>query len=84
MIITLFFNFLNDFLQGIVGFLPSGTVPTQWVSAVYSIWAYANEFSYVFPVSTLLFWLGVVLAFNVAVMVFKLFNWIIRKIPGVS
>jgi hypothetical protein len=84
MIVTLFLNSIAFLLNGIISFFPLGTIPTQWVSAVYQIWAYGNSFSYVFPVSAILFWLGIVLAFNAAVLGFKLFSWIIRKVPGIS
>jgi len=84
MIVTLFLNFIALFLTGILNVLPLGAIPTQWVSAVYGFWAFANSFSYVFPVSALLFWLSIVLVFNLSVLTFKLFNWLIRKIPGVS
>lgn len=84
MIITLFLDSVNFLLQGILSLLPTIPVPAQWVTAVYQIWSYGNSFSYVFPVQAVLFWLSIVLAFNAAVLVFKLFNWLIRKIPGIS
>jgi len=84
MIITLILNLFAFLLGGIISILPNGAIPTQWVTAVYALWSYGVQFQYVFPTRSLLFWLSAVLVFNVAVAVFKLFNWIIRKIPGIS
>lgn len=84
MIFTLLLLIFAFILQGIINVLPVVTIPTDWVSAVYYYWAIGNSFSYVFPVNALLFWLGVVLVFEVSILSFGMFGWLIRKIPGVS
>lgn len=72
-------------LQVLVAILPDGaTVPQEWVNAVYQIWSYANAFSFIVPVQTLLWALGIALTFHVGVLTFKIIHWIITKIPFVG
>jgi len=72
-------------LQAVIGVLPTGqTLPTAWVSAVYTIWADINAFSFIVPVQTLLTVLTIALIFHAAVFGFKVFHWIITKIPTIG
>lgn len=72
-------------IQLLVSILPNGqSVPVEWVSAVYSIWGYINAFSFIVPVNTLVFCLGIALTFHIGVLTFKIIHWIITKIPFVG
>jgi len=69
----------------VVNLLPNGqSVPQEWVSAVYSIWSYANAFSFIVPVDTLLWALGIALTFHISIIGFKIIHWIITKIPFIG
>lgn len=84
MIATLFLNFFNDFLGGLLNLLPTGVLPSGITSGVLYFWYALNAFSFVFPVNALLAALLFVLAFDVGVLLWHLVQWVIRKIPGVS
>lgn len=85
MITSFFLSIPAYLLQAIVGVLPiGGTIPTQWTSAVYTIWADINAFSFIVPVNTLVLCLGIAMGFHLAILGFKLFHWIITKIPFVG
>lgn len=72
-------------LQALLGVLPTGgSVPTEWISAVSTMWGYVNAFSFIVPINTLLWALGIALTFHLAILGFKLFHWIITKIPFVG
>jgi len=72
-------------LQAVISLLPTGEgVPIEWTSAVYSIWAYINEFSFIVPVNTLLWALGIALTFHLSIFGFRAVHWIITKIPFIG
>jgi len=72
-------------LQMLFLILPDGgTIPTEWINAVYTIWSYINAFSFIVPVDTLLWCLGIAMVFHLAILGFKVFHWIITKIPFVG
>jgi len=72
-------------LQAVINFIPNGNgVPAEWTSAVYSIWGYINEFSFIVPVTTLLWALGIALTFHLSIFAFRAIHWIITKIPFIG
>jgi len=72
-------------LQALLLPLPvGGAVPTEWVNAVNTIWNDINAFSFIVPVGTLLSVLGLALAYHAGIFTVHAFNWILRKIPGMS
>lgn len=69
----------------ILSLLPSGQMlPTAWVQAVYTIWADINAFSFIVPVQTLLTVLAIAMTFHVAILTFRIFHWLITKIPTIG
>lgn len=85
MIFEWLLSFPAYLLQSIVGVLPTGgTMPTEWVSGVYTIWGDMNAFSFIVPVNTLLSVLTLALAFHLGIFAFRAFHWIITKIPFVG
>jgi len=85
MIIGFLLSIPAYFLQTIIGLLPNGgQMPSEWVSAVYTIWQYIETFSFIVPIGTLLTVLGLALTFHLAIFGFKIFHWIITKIPFVG
>lgn len=72
-------------LEGIIGLLPAGgTMPTEWVQGVYTVWGDMNAFSFIVPVNTLISVLALALTFHIAVFTFKAVHWIITKIPFIG
>jgi len=85
MITDFFLSLPAYLLQFIVGVLPAGQqVPTEWTSAVFKVWSYINSFSFIFPVDTLLWCLGIAMTFHLAIFTFHAVQWIIRHIPGIG
>jgi len=72
-------------LQAFIAIFPTGgTMPTDWVNGVYTVWTDINAFSFIVPVSTLLTVLSLALAFHLSILLFKVFHWVITKIPFVG
>lgn len=84
MITTFFLSIINSFVGLLLNLLPTGSLPSGISTAISYFWAIVNSFSYVFPVSTLLAAFLVLLAFDLAVLLWHLLQWILRKIPGVQ
>jgi len=84
MISTFILQIFSTFVATLIGFLPSGQLPTQIGSAFIYFVGVINQFSYVVPVTTLFQALVVVVGFDIAIMFWHFLNWIIRKIPGMQ
>jgi len=84
MISTFFLSIFYSFVNFLVSFLPSGSLPSGVSTAVTYFWGVVNTFSYLLPLDTLLQALLVVFAFEFAIMLWAFLNWIIRKIPGMQ
>jgi len=76
--LTIFFSLLSLF----VNFLPTGDLPAGIAEGLAYFWGILNTFNYIFPISTLLTILLIVLSFNTAFWVWGLINWIYHKIRG--
>jgi len=76
-LLTILFNFLNFLLS----LLPVGVLPTAIATAVGYFWGVLNSFSFVFPVGALLGALLLVLSFDIAMLLWHIIQWVIRKIP---
>jgi len=85
MIFNFFLSIPAYLIGALISILPDGgTVPQEWVSAVSSMWNYVEAFSFVVPIETLLWCLGIALTFHISILGFKLFHWIITKIPFIG
>jgi hypothetical protein len=85
MIFTWLFSIPAYLIQAVIDILPNGgAINTEWVNGVYTIWADINAFSFIVPVSTLLSVLAIALTFHLTILGFKLFHWIITKIPFIG
>jgi len=72
-------------IRGIINLLPAGGVfPVEWTEAVHDIWQNINAFSFIVPVDTLLWCLGIAMTYHLAIIGFKIFHWIITKIPFIG
>jgi len=68
----------------LLGFFPTGFLPTAISTAVSYFVGIANAYSYIIPVDTLLQAVGVILVFDTAMLLWHFINWIIKKIPGMQ
>jgi len=84
MIATFFLTILNSFLNLLLGFLPTGTLPTEVSGAITNIWGLINAFSYLIALDTFITVLLLVLAFDAVVLLWHVIQWVIRKIPGMQ
>jgi len=84
MIATFFLTILYGLVSVLVGFLPTGHLPTTITTAFATMFGLLNVFSFVVPVGTLIAAALVVLIFDGALMLWYSINWIIRKIPGMQ
>lgn len=72
-------------LSALASILPTGGgIPIEYTQGVYTVWSDINAFSFIVPVQTLLTVLGLALAFHLAILTFKIVNWLITKIPFVG
>lgn len=82
MIPAFFLDLLYRFLNLLLGFLPSGSLPTEIGTSLTTIVGYMNTFNFFFPIQELFVLLGVALAFELALQVFYFANWVYHKIRG--
>jgi len=81
MITSFFLNLLFGFFSLILGFLPTGSLPAGFVSALNYFWSLMNSFSYLIPMDTILQAVLVVLFFDLVVLLWHFIHWILAKIP---
>jgi len=84
MITTFLLTIFNTFVGFLLGLLPSGNLPEVIISAFAYFVGVMNSFSYVIPVATLFQAFALVVAVDLAIMLWHFINWIIRKIPGMQ
>jgi len=83
MIFTIILNIINAFISYFIQLLPIGaTFPTTWTTGIYTIWSYINAFSFIVPVDTLLYALGIALTFHLFIFGWNFLHWIYGLIRG--
>ena len=84
--ITEFFLSIPYFiLSAVINIIPTGGgVPVEFTTAIHTIWGYIQSFSFIVPISTLLWCLGITLAFEFGVFTFQAFNWLLKKLPNMN
>jgi len=84
MISGFFLTMLFGLVSLLTAFLPTGSLPTEFSTAISSLFGVLNTFSYLIAVDTLILLVGLVIAFDGIVLLWNFVNWIIRKIPGMQ
>lgn len=82
MIVGFFLNIGYTIANFFVSLLPTVDFPSEISGALATVWGYVNEFSFIFPVGTLLTILGLAMAFHVAVMLWNLIHMVGGYIRG--
>jgi len=80
MILTFILTVIHNFLFGLVGLLPTGTLPTAISSSLTYIVGVMNTFNWFFPLDSLFTVLGIAILFELGVIGFNLLNWVYHKI----
>lgn len=83
-IIFLLFQGIASSIITILGYLPGLTLPAEFINSLQTISGYIGVVDNFLPTTTIFSILGLVLAVEGAIMAYKIFQWIIKKIPGVS
>jgi len=82
MIISFFLDLFYRFLNLVLGFLPTGSLPSAISTSLNTIVGYMNTFNFFFPIQEIFVVLGISLAFELAVQLFFFANWVYHKIRG--
>jgi len=82
MIVTFFLIVGYNFYVFLLGFLPSGTLPSGITSAVSYFVSLMYRFNAVLPIDTLFQVVGAFVAFEAAVFLFNLLQWIYHQVWG--
>jgi len=87
MITSAFLYLVYIFVLGITlpfRILPDASLPAALTSAITTANTYVSAVDFIFPVATFLIILGLIIAIEGFIILFKIMNWVIRKIPGVN
>jgi len=84
MIFTFLLTIFNTFVSFLLSFLPSGNLPSIITDAFTYFVGVMNAFSYVIPVATLFQAFALIVAVDLAILLWHFINWVIRKIPGMQ
>lgn len=64
--------------------LPDATLPANITSAITTTNAYLSAIDFIFPVATFITIFGTILGIETFIILWKIINWIIHKIPTIS
>jgi len=67
-----------------IGLLPDATLPADFTTGLQSLAQYYSALNGVFPIDTILSILAIIFTVEGFIFTFKMFQWIIKKIPGIS
>lgn len=87
MITTLFLNVFYTFLSFILSPILSQadvSVSSSVLNAVTNIQGFLTSAAPVFPITTLLSVLGIVITVEIGILVYKAIMWLVKKIPMIS
>jgi len=84
MISTFFLAITYGLVNLVVGFLPTGSLPSVISTSFAYLMGIVNAYSFIVPIDTLLQAAAVILVFDGSLMLWYFINWIIRKIPGMQ
>lgn len=84
MITQLLISFVFGIINVLINLIPTITLPTGFLSAMTDVSFFMAQIAYVIPVNTLLLCLSVVFVLHNAKFIVSIFNFIVRKIPGIN
>jgi len=84
MIVTFLLTILNTFMQGVLSILPDSTgLPSGITDAVHFAIYQISQWTFIFPISTVLTILGYTILIEFALWGFHGATWIYNKIRGI-
>lgn len=82
MIFTIFFTIIYLIFSSLLALLPTaGLLPTAVSSSMQYIFSLLWNFDYIISVPTLYIALGLVLSFEIAIVLWHAIHWLLGKIP---
>lgn len=81
MIITFLLAIVNIFVSFLLGFLPTGSIPTSIILYFSYLVGFLTAFNWFFPIDQLLLVLGLTIGFELVVVAYHFIMWILKKIP---
>jgi hypothetical protein len=83
MITGFLINALGILVSNLIALLPTSSGFTSgFNTSLTQFFGYAYSFNDIFPIDTLITVLGLTVAFQAGVLLFKMFNWVLGKIRG--
>lgn len=84
MISNFFLNIFYAIVAGIANQFPVATLSSETTTAITNISIFLSNINGLFPVTTLLVIIGIILGIEAVIITYKLVMWAIRKIPGIG
>lgn len=87
MIATAFLNIFYLFIYGLTAplrILSDVYLSANLTASIQSVNSYLSAVSFIFPVSTFITILGIILTIESFIILYKIINWLIRKIPTIN
>lgn len=84
MIVQLLFEVIFGLVETLINMIPTITLPDSFVVGMSDVTALVSVFAYFVPLGTLSLCLSVIFVLQNARFIVSIFNFIIRKIPGLS
>lgn len=67
-------------VRSLINIIPAGGgVPSEFTSALHTMWGYVQSFSFILPVNTILWCIGVTIAFEVGIFLWGATNWLLKR-----
>lgn len=81
MITEYFLSLPYYLLKSIINIIPvGGGVPNEYINALHTMWGYLQTLAFIIPVETILWCIGIMFAFELGVLLFQGFVWILAHI----
>lgn len=84
MILNFILNLVYNIAVFFLDYIPDVSLPDGILNAVNTASGYLSPFDVILPMATLIAIILIFLAIEGIILIIKIINWIIRKIPGVS
>ena len=84
MLATFLLNIIYSVVVGFIGIFPDVSLSDSVASSIATASTYISGLNIVLPVGTLISIVGLVLAIESVMLLIKIINWFIRKIPTIN
>jgi len=84
MLATFLLDLVYSIVTGFLNFFPSVSISDSVSSAVATASTYISALDIILPVATLLTIMGLFLTIEGIILLIKIINWFIRKIPSIN